>query len=739
MTFGAPQWFEGFLLLPLLAGLFLKNEMLREDLLKKLVSARLLPDLAASMSAPRRRWKFALTLLGLACVIAALTQPRVGYEVIVNHRQGLDLMLAVDTSRSMLSTDVQPDRLSRAKFAAQDLIDSLTGDRVGLIAFAGTSFVEAPLTVDYSAVENSLTALDTETIPRGGTNIASAIREAADAFGSGESTHRALVLFTDGEELEDDAVKAAKEVNGKFRIFTVGVGTPAGSLIPLPSSDGGTEFLKDDQGEYVKSHLDEEKLKEIANATGGFYVHLDNGPATAKAIIDQGLRKMQEHEFETRETVPIERYEWPLAAGILLLLAAMLISERRRVARPPRVPVRRRSEAQAMAAAVALLTLLPVCAWSKNEGLDLYDQKDYKGAYDVFGQQLQRDPGSDGLEFDRGASAYKEGDYDKALQSFGKVLGSANQGLRGQAEYNLGNTLVQRGALQEGKDEKIKEWTEALKHYDQALKVDPQNADAKYNEDVVRKMIDDLNKQQQQQNQQKQNQQQKNQQSQQNQQQQQQNQQGQNQQQNNQQQQNQQGQGQQNQQAQNQEGQGQQNQQKQQGQGQQNQQKQQGQGQQQQNQQAQNQQGQQNQQQQQNQQGQGQQQQNQQAQNQQGQGQQQQNQQQGGGSGQQDQQQSDQQKQDEQNQASGNPTQNMNGASPSPTPANGPGVLKEQSQQDQQADARAAARAATEPARPGEMTPSQAQALIDSLRGEEQHVSFEDRQHRDDEPVYKDW
>jgi Ca-activated chloride channel family protein len=717
MTFGAPEWFDAFLLVPLLAGLFVRNEMLRNYLLGKLVAARLLPQLAASTSTPRRRWKYGLALAGLACVIAAMTEPRFGYQVVQTHRRGLDLMIAIDTSRSMLSTDVQPDRLSRAKFAAQDLIDSLDGVRVGLIAFAGTAFVEAPLTIDYSAVENSVNALDTNTIPRGGTNIASAIREAAEAFGKGESTHRALVLFTDGEELEDDAVQAAKDVSGQFRIFTVGMGTAAGSLIPIQSADGGTDFLKDDQGQYVKSHLDELKLRQIANATGGFYVHMENGPATAKAIIEQGLQKMQEHEFETRETIPIESYQWPLALGILLLVASRLVRERRT---PVRKPVRRTTPAVrpaelATAAALALLLLVPERSWAVNEGLNLYDKQDYQGAYNVFENQLQHNPGSDGLEFDQGASAYKEGDYDKALDAFGKVLGGKDQGLRGQAEYNIGNTLVQRGALQQGKDEKVKEWTEALKHYEQALKVDPKNEDAKYNEDVVRKMIDDLNKKQQQQNQQQQNQQQQNQQ--------QQNQQQQNQQQQNQQQQNQQ---QQNQQQQNQQQQNQQ-QQNQQAQNQQQQ------NQQQQNQQAQNQQ-------QQKQQGQGQQQQNQQAQNQQqqnqGQGQQQQNQQQPGSQGQQNQQ--AQQGQDQQNQGSPNQNQTAN-ATPSPTPGNGQGALQERSQQNQQAEAQAAARAATEKqAQPGEMTPSQAQALIDSLRGDEEHVSFENK-HDNDQPVYKDW
>jgi Ca-activated chloride channel family protein len=688
MTFGAPAWFWAMALIPLLIGVFVRNESLRETLLRKLVAARLLPTLAASTSAARRRWKFILAIAGLALAIFALTQPRVGYDVTANHQRGLDLMIAIDTSKSMLSTDIQPDRLSRAKFAGQDLIDALEGDRVGLIAFAGTSFVQAPLTVDYSAVEAALSDLDTGTIPRGGTNIASAIHEAADAFGSGESAYRALVLFTDGEELEDDALQAAKDVKGKFRIFTVGVGTKEGSLIPLPGDNGGTNFLKDADGQYVKSHLDEEKLKAIADATGGFYIHLESGTATAKAIIEQGLEKMQQHEFETHESRPIERYEWPLAAAILLLITAMIIPERRRVRRPaPRVQKR----AAALAGASALiLVMLPARGHAENQGLQQYDQKNYKGAYDTFQQQLQRNPDSDGLEFDQGASAYKEGDYDKALEAFGKVIGSPNQQLRGQAEYNVGNTLVQRGALQEAKEEKIKEWTGALKHYDQALKIDPKNADAKYNEDLVRKMIDDLNKKEQQQKQQDQKQQ-KNQQDKQNQQQQ-------NQQQQNQQQQNQQ---QQSQQQQSQQQQGQQQQQ----QNQQNS----GQGQQQQ--------------------------QNQQAQNQQQQGQQgqQQNPQ---NSGQNPQNTAGQQNQDEQNQASANQNKGMNGPSPSPTP--GPGELKEQSQQDQQADSQAAARAATEQTKPGEMTPSQAQALVDSLRGEDEHVNFNDR-HDDTEAPYKDW
>lgn len=689
MTLGAPEWLWGYVVVALLGAVFLWNEGKREEQLRKLVAARLLGNLTWSMSAARRRWKYGLMLAGLACAVAALTQPRAGYEIVETHLQGLDVMMAVDTSKSMLSQDVQPDRLTRAKYAAEDLLDLLEGDRVGLVAFAGTSFVQAPLTVDYSAVLASLTDLDTNTIPRGGTNIASAIRQAGAAFGRGEGSHRALILFTDGEELEDSALEAAKEAKGKFRIYTVGVGTAEGSLIPAPTGDGGgTEFVKDAQGQYVKSKLDEERLKAIAAETGGFYVHLDNGPAVAKAIYEQGLKRMQEHEIEARQMKPIERYEWPLAAGIVLLAASALVRERRRtpggaVARKgARRAAAKTAKAPVTAGAAALLLLLLTAgrSWGVNEGVTLYQEKNYKGAYDVFEHQLERNPASGGLEFDRGTAAYKGGDYEKALEAFGKALSSQDPALREQAEYNLGNTLVERGALQQEKEDKIKQWTGALEHYGQALKANPNDANAKYNQELVKRMIEELKKQQP--PQQKENPKNKNQKDEQKQKQQDQ------------------------QQSQQQQQQNQQQNQQQQAQNQQSQQQQQ-----QQNQQQQAQEGDQNKQ-------------NQQAKQEKGG-----KQEQGGG---------EEQNKDEQNQTA---QQNGTGPSPSPspTPENGPGELKEQPQQQnpQQAENEAAASGTTEQEK--EMTPSQAKALIDSMRGEDEHVSLYDRNQNTQEPVYKDW
>src|SRR5438094_7335092 len=270
MSFGVPLWLWGLLVLPLLVLAFIRAERRGARRLEEFVAPRLLPELAGTVNRFRRLLKFALVLSVLAFVLISLTRPRWGYAYDETKRKGLDLILAVDTSRSMLSNDVQPNRLERVKLAAQDLINELQGDRVALIAFAGRAFLQAPLTIDYDAVVEAINDLDTKTIPEGGTNISSAIALATQTFGKSAVGNRALIIFTDGEELNGDAVKTAKTAaDAGVRIFAVGVGTPEGSLIPIAGEGGGTAFVKDSNGQVVKSKLDEKRLKEIAESTGG--------------------------------------------------------------------------------------------------------------------------------------------------------------------------------------------------------------------------------------------------------------------------------------------------------------------------------------------------------------------------------------------------------------------------------------------------------------------------------------
>ena len=484
MTFAQPLWLWLLAILPLLALLFLLNERRRALLLRQLVAARLADRLAGNLSVGRRRGRFALLLLGLGAAIVALAQPRYGFTWQEASRRGRDVLLAIDTSRSMLATDLAPNRLQRAKLAAQDLIAQLQGDRVGLIAFAGSSFLQAPLTADYSAVLTSLQELDTEIIPRGGTNLAGTIKSAQEAFGKGESDHRALIIFTDGEELDADGLKAAGEARDSIRIFTVGVGSADGALIPLPRAGGGTEFVQDSAGQFVKSRLDEDRLRKIAEATGGFYVRLLNGPAEMQQIIRDGLGAMTEKDIDAKVSrQPIERFQWPLGAALVCFAASLFVGERKRAAR---------LATGARRATMAALLLATAVAEAKNSGVTAYDQEDYKGALETFSKQLERQPDSEALHFNHGAAAYKAGEYDRALESFARAVTSPDPGLRGRAEYNLGNTLYQRGSARKEKDAKLQEWRGALEHYEEALKVDAKDENATHNRDLVRKLIEEL-------------------------------------------------------------------------------------------------------------------------------------------------------------------------------------------------------------------------------------------------------
>ena len=493
MSFGLPMWLWGLLLVPICALLFFSAERRAALRLHAFVSPRLFTQLAGTVNRFARLLKYALLLVALACAFVALAQPRWGYTYDEKKRKGLDLIFAVDTSRSMLSNDVQPNRLERVKLATQDLVNELQGDRVGLIAFAGRAFVQAPLTIDYGAAVDSINDLDTKTIPEGGTNISEAINLAVQTYGKSAVGNRALVIFTDGEELSGDAAKAAKAAaDSGVRIFTVGVGTSEGSLIPVSGDDGGTAFVKDSKGQVVKSKLDEKRLREMAETTGGFYLHLENGPRTMRQLIDQGISKMQAGDIDVRlSRRPIERYEWPLGAAILALSVAMLINDRKKPRRT--VVTARAPKTVAMAASLLLLTTMG--AKASAPGLDLYQQEKFGEAYGEFQKTLQAHPqtqATDKIQFDSGAAAYKMKDYKKALESFSQALLSKDPDLQSSSHYNLGNTLYERGEAQKGDDKKLTDWTNALQHYEETLKLEPQNKEAKDNCEFVKKKIDEL-------------------------------------------------------------------------------------------------------------------------------------------------------------------------------------------------------------------------------------------------------
>ncbi len=484
LTFGAPDWFWLLAAIPLAAILFLWSHRRGRELVSKIVAPRLREQLAGSVSPLRRTVRAALMLTALVFAALALAQPRYGFIEKETKQKGRDVIVAIDTSRSMMATDVSPTRLARAKLFTQDLVRLMQGDRVGLIAFAGSAFLQAPLTLDYSAVTNSLDELDTDLIPVGGTNLAAAINAALEAFGKAEGNTRALVVLTDGEELDADGIAAAKRAAQEgIRIFTVGIGSPEGSLIPIRLDDGQPDFVRDKAGKPVTSKLDESRLREIAAATGGFFIPI--GPEAARDIFEKGIVPMELSEngvFNARQ--PIERYQWPLAVATILLALSLLPGDRRwRLAKTSAV----------------LLAFLPNA--QAQSGLEEFNSGDFSKAATVFEDKLQGQPGSRELQFNAGAAAYKSGDYEKSATHFTEALLSPNPKLREAAAYNLANTLVRKGEAAAEPEAKKTNWKNAIEQYDEALQLNPDNNFAKENRELVKKLIEDLEKQQQQQEQ----------------------------------------------------------------------------------------------------------------------------------------------------------------------------------------------------------------------------------------------
>ena len=325
------QWREitalaALLLVPLAIAFFVWAFRRRERDLGRFVEAALLPTVAPDLDPRRRRARATLSVLAVALLGVALAGPMWGFRWQEVRSEGVDLVIALDTSKSMLATDVAPNRLARAKLAIQDLLTELGGDRVALIPFAGTSFVQCPLTLDRDAFRESLDSIEVGIIPRGGTNLPAAIESALEAFEGRQGNHQAIVLITDGESHEgdiDDAVKLASERGVK--IFTVGIGTAGGELIP--TEEGG--YLKDRKGQVVKSRLDEETLQKIAIGSGGVYLHAAGVDLGLGALYRDHIATMDKRELEsTMERRYEHRYQIPLLAAFLLLAGEMLVGER---------------------------------------------------------------------------------------------------------------------------------------------------------------------------------------------------------------------------------------------------------------------------------------------------------------------------------------------------------------------------------------------------------------------------
>ena len=331
MRFARPEIFQWFWLIASCALFFLWMFRRKKKLMMRF-AGKFVPELAGNFSSRKSVLKNIVSLGFLFFCLLALARPQWGFKLREVTHQGLDIVVVIDTSKSMLTPDVKPNRLERTKLAVKDLLKQLKGDRIGLVAFAGDAFLMCPLTADYDGFRMSLDELTSQTIPRGGTNVGAAIKEAVNGYAKIPAKYKVVILLTDGENLEGDPMAAAQEAKqAGIKIYTIGIGTHEGEQILVDNDHGKSEFLKDANGNFVRSKLDETVLREIAQTTDGIYAHASSSESGLELIYEKVLSKMEKREIEGKmEKKYIERFQFPLGFALLLLISESCLGTRKR-------------------------------------------------------------------------------------------------------------------------------------------------------------------------------------------------------------------------------------------------------------------------------------------------------------------------------------------------------------------------------------------------------------------------
>ncbi len=518
LRFEHPEYLWFLLLIPVLGvGFFILNVWQKKQL-RRFVGETLISQLAPEASLAMRIVKQLLVLFTLACLILAIANPQVGTRLEEVKREGIDLFVALDVSLSMKSEDIRPCRLEKAKRDVSELLQKLSGDRVGMIVFAGDAFVQFPLTADYAAADFFLSAIDVDAVPVPGTMIGSAIEVALKSFSKDAPTQKAIVVVSDGENTEGDVMSAVEDAKkAGVRVYSVGMGTPEGGPIPIYNQNGDrVDYKRDQSGSIVLSKLDETMLQQIAATTGGTYHRATSGGNEIDDIFKE-LSSLEKVEFGTKQVTGFEtRYQYPLGFALLLLVIELMLSERR-----VKIFARLKKFLPATAA-MFFLVIFSINAESQtvrshiSEGNRVYEKGRYTDAEVEYKKALEKNPKSKEAQFNLGNSYYKQQRFDEAMREYsnsGVAMKSPEE--RATTYYNLGNSFYRSNKFQE-----------AVEAYKQSLRLNPNDDDTRYNLQMAREKLKqqqqkqenkdqkqdqkkDQQQQNQQQNQQQQNQQQK--------------------------------------------------------------------------------------------------------------------------------------------------------------------------------------------------------------------------------------
>ena len=455
--------------------------------------------LARGSALPSPRAAATLWLLrvgGLALALVALARPQLGERQTDLVRTGRDVLVLLDLSRSMLVTDADGTRLAAAKRIAWDLAERAPGDRVGLVVFGGSAFLQLPLTSDRGALRLFLDEASPDDLGDPATDLSAALVTAVRTFEhEGDEGRRAVVVLSDGESGEGDMEDAAGELRRQgLPVFAVGVGTAAGGPVPADSSEAPEKYHRNHIGQVVVSRLEEGDLQAAARASGGAFAHWDRPDEMGR--LETGLDRVRPRVLAARKAPErADRFQWPLGIAVVLLLWAELMgvgpSDGRTGGRVPRgrgKGSRRRGPAdarEATAALVGLVVSLLVSCSAASRGERLYQQGKYGDAYAVFHGAQQGDS-STRLAFDAGSALYRLERYEEAAEQFRSA--ARDPGLRQRSLFNLGNAMVRAAEETPGRPEPLYRAAEA---FEGALRLDPRDQDAKWNLEIALRRLGD--------------------------------------------------------------------------------------------------------------------------------------------------------------------------------------------------------------------------------------------------------
>ena len=490
--FAHPEWLLYGLIAITAVGLFLWwSKMQKVRRLKKFAAAKLLSNLTESHSKPKAIARNIIYVVAILLLFAALANPQWGKSQRKWTPTGIDVLLALDVSQSMLARDVRPNRIERVKLGISNLLEKVKGDRLGLIAFAGTSFLQCPLTLDHSAFLRTLREMEVGIIKNKGTDLSRPIIEAARSF-SEDDSDRFLILISDGEDLEGEGLKKAKEsAKEGVRIYTIGIGSKEGARIPLdPIPQKARNFLKNPEGKAVVTKLDDTSLRAIAESTGGKYFQLGpTGEGLGKVFDELQAIGHRKHHAIVSQELPIERYQPFVALAMLILAIEFLFGNRRRI--------------QAIAPSLALMMLIFLTGCFRRDNIkraeEAHKNKEFEKAATYYEAEINATKSENRkvdprLQLNAGLAHLDAGNLKKAEVFLEKALDATIDApsLQSKILNALGNLQYKRAnkALDRTNVKSAREaWEKALRHYEAAMSIDD-NPKAHVNRDELARQIE---------------------------------------------------------------------------------------------------------------------------------------------------------------------------------------------------------------------------------------------------------